>query len=119
MDTAPGGIGQDPAVRAARRALTHWVERIGVPGFAAMQEHPGLLSEVDQHRAAVTDTLAGPDGAVTEIDLAAYADGVCDSAAQRGRSLVSASRADWTRAPWQLVRLLAICVIAHERGLTG
>jgi hypothetical protein len=118
MDTASGGIGQDPAVRAAQLALTHWVDRIGVPGFAAMRDYPGLLAEVDQHREAVIDTLAGPNGRVTEIDLAAYADGVCDTAAQRGQSLVVASRGDWNRAPWQLVRLLAICVIAHERRFT-
>jgi hypothetical protein len=112
MDLADGARRRDPVAWAAEVALTGWAERLGRAGLAAARTLPGLLAAVDQHAAEVRDALADRDGRVARTSLAAYADGVSDTAAQHGWD--SAPRGgDWSRATWPVVRLLAVCLLAE------
>lgn len=103
------------AVRnAAQLALAQWIRRIGVNGFRAMATSPALLAAVDQHAAAVRDAVTRPDGMITAMNLASYADGVHDAAGLRGWWPSRAITADDWRIPsWPLLRLLAVCHLAR------
>ena len=82
-------------------------------GFPAMRACSGLLADVDQHAAAVRDALTEVSGRISAIGLAAYADGVCDSAGRHvWRVPDNGGDLDWSAPPWPLVRLLAVCVLA-------
>ncbi len=96
--------GRDTVTAGARLALDRWAERLGAPA----DPEPGLLALLDQHTARIRAALA----ATTPVHLAAYADGVADAAAARGwtPSVV----ADWRRAPWASVHVLAACVLARH-----
>jgi len=118
MDIADERVPPRRVVEAAHLALAQWLRRVGEPGFAAMAGNPALVARVDQHAAAVRDALAGRHGLITATDLAAYADGVCDTAAKRGWRLAPAyGDAAWAQAQWPLVRLLAVCLIARDRAM--
>lgn len=99
-------------VSAALLALQQWQSRLGESGLATMYVTPWLTAAVDQHAAVVRDTLAGRDGTVSVTDLAAYADGLSDAAAQRGWSHTEVADGDWAQASWPSLRLLAVCAIA-------
>jgi hypothetical protein len=99
---------------AADVALERLQRLVGSAGFAAMSRCPGLLAEVDQHAAEVREALGEEPGQVpAPVRLAAYADGVVDTAAGHGWQPDEAIDADWPRASWPLVRLLAVCVLAR------
>jgi len=116
MDLADGAGRRDSladgVARAAEMALTRWAERLGRAGLAAARALPGLLAAIDQHAAEVRDALADRDGRVARTSLAAYADGVSDTAAQHGWDSSAPSGSDWSRASWPVVRLLAVCQLA-------
>ncbi|TQJ06719.1 hypothetical protein FB475_6386 [Kribbella jejuensis] len=63
---------------------------------------PGLQAAVDQHAAAVRDILGLTIGSAGPVELAAYAQGVRDAAAEHGWSLEHSSESDWVT-----LRLLA------------
>jgi Family of unknown function (DUF6401) len=118
MDIADERVPPGSVVEAARLALAQWIRRVGRPGFAAMAGNPALVARVDQHAAAVRDALTGRHGVITATDLASYADGVCDTATKRGWRLAREYGDEcWAEGPWPLLRLLAVCLIARERGL--
>ena len=99
---------------SARRGLARLHDSLGRPGMAAAAALPALTAVVDQHAAAVRDILAvGVDSSVTVagvILLAGYARGLLDQARELGwRPQLPA---DWARADWLTVRLLAICSLA-------
>jgi hypothetical protein len=102
--------------RAAEVALTRWAERLGQAGLAAARVVPGLLAAIDQHAAEVRDALADREGRVARTSLAAYADGVSDTAAQHGWDSSAPSGSDWSRVSWPVVRLLAVCQLADGPG---
>ena len=113
MSTAYGNLRPDAALWAAQLALSQLARRIATTGFPAMRTCPGLLADVDQHAAAVRDALTEVSGRISAIGLAAYADGVCDSAARHGwRVPDDGSDLDWSAPAWPLVRLLSVCVLA-------
>jgi hypothetical protein len=107
-----GGARRDSVAWAAELALAGWVERVGRTGMTAARAMPGLLAAVDQHAAAVRDALADREGGVARCSLAAYADGVADTALQHGWDGALPSRSGWSRAPWPVLRLLAVCQLA-------
>ncbi|MGC9669415.1 DUF6401 family natural product biosynthesis protein [Planosporangium sp. 12N6] len=113
MSAVFGNLRRDAEAWGARLALTQLRQRIGGTGLAAAQARPGLLAEVDQHAAAVRDALTEATGGVTVIGLAAYADGVTDSAVSNGWRLPGPDGPDWTAPDWPLVRLLAVCAVAE------
>jgi hypothetical protein len=118
MDLADGAPGSrsrpvDALAWAAEVALVGWAERLGRAGLAAARSRPGLLAAVDQHAAAVRDALADREGRVARTSLAAYADGVSDTATQHGWDSSAPPGGDWSRASWPVVRLLAVCLLAE------
>ena len=113
MELADGARRRDAIAWAAEVALTGWAERLGRAGLAAARTLPGLLAAVDQHAAEVRDALADREGRVARTSLAAYADGVSDTAAQHGWDSAAPRSGDWSRASWPVVRLLAVCLLAE------
>lgn len=86
------------------------MESVGRCGLAATAEHPGLLASVDQHAAAVRDSLSADTRPLTAVILAAYAEGVRDAAFKHGWSAPEAP-IDWAQPDWVLHRLLAVCTL--------
>ncbi|HEX8631307.1 MAG TPA: DUF6401 family natural product biosynthesis protein [Catenuloplanes sp.] len=113
MEHRDGIDRRDSVAWAAQLALGQWARRVGEPGRVALRTHPALVARVDQHAAEVRDALLDADGQIPVVALAAYADGVNDVATARGHSLADlAASVTWSRAPWPLVRMLAVCLLA-------
>ena len=87
----------------ARRELAVLRERI-MPRFRSFE--PALQAAVDQHAAAVRDILGLSVGSAGPVELAAYARGVRDTAADQGWTPTS------TAADWVTIRLLAAVSLA-------
>jgi hypothetical protein len=100
----------------ARAALDGLMTWLGGTGLAAAAALPGLLAEVDQHVAAVIDTLCRDGRPPGPIALAGYTAGVRDGATAHGWYVPDAVSLDWTRADWATVRLVAVCAIARAAG---
>jgi hypothetical protein len=100
------------ALRSAHASLADLTAAVGVSGLAAAQEHPGLMSVIDQHSAGVRDSLNADARPLTAILLAAYAEGVRDAAFQHGWTAPDGA-IDWSENDWVLRRLLAICMLAR------
>ena len=96
---------------AAELALEQWSRRLGAPGSAAMRAAPALLATVDQHVAQIRSAVADRLGRLHPVTLAAYADGVADTATAKGWS-ADETAAGWHNASWPSVHLLAVCVLA-------
>lgn len=90
---------------SARRELAGLRDRI-LPDLSPLG--PALQAAVDQHAAAIRDILGLTAGSAGPVELAAYARGVRDAAAERG--WLSTSSAD--AADWVTVRLLAAVSLA-------
>ncbi len=88
--------------------------RLGEAGLAAASAVPGLVSELDQHAAAVVDALCRDGSPLAPLTLAGYAEGVHDAATQRGWRAPDARGLDWTRADWAVLRLVAIFGLARR-----
>ena len=101
------------AARNARAALSALMDVIGEPGLAVATAAPGLLAAVDQHSAAVRDSLYGDVRPLTPISLAGYAHGIREAALEHGWQPPTGP-VDWTRADWVLTRLLAVCALAQQ-----
>ena len=90
---------------SARRELTalrdRLLERLNI-------RRPGLQAAIDQHAAAVRDILGLTVGSAGPVELAAYARGVQDSAAERGWRFERIAGSD----DWVTVRLLATASLA-------
>ncbi|TML23097.1 MAG: hypothetical protein E6G35_14485 [Actinobacteria bacterium] len=108
----PSPAGYSVRLAAARAALADLADRVGTPGLAAAATLPGLLAAVDQHAATLRDLLGEDDRGPSPIGLAGYADGLRDMAGDLGWRLPQPEQVDWTRAPWLLVRLVAVCQLA-------
>ncbi|MEV0898598.1 DUF6401 family natural product biosynthesis protein [Actinoplanes sp. NPDC049802] len=110
------GLFSNAAARAAHRSahasLAELTAAVGLTGFAAAQENPGLMSVIDQHAAGVRDSLDADQRPLTAILLAAYAEGVRDAAFQHGWAAPEGA-IDWTGDDWVLRRLLAVCMLAR------
>jgi len=100
------------AARTARAALRTLSATLGEAGLAVAARHPGLLSAVDQHAAAVRDSLFGDLRPLNEVSLAGYAHGIQEAAREHGWR-PPAGPIDWTAADWVLTRLLAVCTLAR------
>ena len=87
---------------AARTALAELAGRLTTGGA-----DPGLVALVDQHAAEVRDALLDAMGRLPVVRLAAYADGVLDSAELRGWRLDESGAAEWP-----MLRLRAICALS-------
>jgi hypothetical protein len=99
--------------RNARVALTALMSSLGEAGLAVASAAPGLLAAVDQHAAAVRDSLCGDRRPLTEVALAGYAHGIREAAQEHGWP-TPVGPVDWTRADWVQTRLLAVCALARR-----
>lgn len=107
------GFTSRAATRSARSALSGMMSAFGAAGLDAAARHPGLLAAIDQHAAAIRDSLLGDLRPLTPVHLAGYAEGVRDAAAEHGWHLPEGP-IDWSMgADWVLTRLLAVCHLAH------
>jgi hypothetical protein len=100
------------ATRSARASLDGLVSAVGVTGLPAARGRPGLLAVVDQHAAAVRDSLAAGPRALSELVLAGYAEGVRETAFRHGWR-APRSAIDWSKGDWVLHRLLAVCLLVE------
>ncbi|MBQ1047933.1 hypothetical protein KBX50_05595 [Micromonospora sp. C51] len=98
------------AVDWARSSLVTLANAVGLDGLAAASALPGLLAAVDQHAAAVRDSLRGDRRPLTAAALAGYADGVRVAAEEYGWQPADAP-VDWAEADWVMLRLLAVCAL--------
>jgi hypothetical protein len=105
---APPSAAESPGAVLAALAAS-----LGTAGLAAAAARPGLLAEVDQHAAAVRDSLDGDRRPLTRAALAGYAEGVRAAAAEYGWR-VPAGPHDWFAPDWLLIRLLAVCALARS-----
>ncbi|WP_433131957.1 DUF6401 family natural product biosynthesis protein [Micromonospora sp. CA-240977] len=104
------------AVDSARSTLAALTVSLGTVGLAAAAARPGLLALVDQHAAAVRDSLDGDRQPLTAATLAGYAEGVRAAALEHGWAPPDAP-VDWSHPEWLPTRLLAVCALA--RSLDG
>ncbi|MER5455037.1 DUF6401 family natural product biosynthesis protein [Micromonospora sp. NPDC002389] len=93
-----------------RSALMALATTVGLDGLAAAGALPGLLAVVDQHAAAVRESLHGDLTPLTAAALAGYAEGLRAAAAEHGWQ-PPAAPVEWAEADWALVRLLAVCAL--------
>ncbi|SCG76161.1 DUF6401 family natural product biosynthesis protein [Micromonospora inositola] len=100
------------AADSARSALIALTASVGTAGRAAAAARPGLLALVDQHAAAVRDSLDGDRRPLTVAALAGYAEGVRSAALDHGRQ-PSTEPIDWAAPDWLHTRLLAVCALAR------
>jgi len=100
------------AVTDAHKCLAELEHAVGA-GLAASRQYPHLLAALDQHEAALRDTLMLSDRPPSAVFLAAYAAGIRDAAHRHGW-YAPAGPIDWpTCTDWVLLRLLAVCRIAN------
>lgn len=127
-----GGTTARSGTLPARTVLAALMSSIGSAGLAAADHDPGLLALIDQHAAAVRESLSDHDEAslldwieqwridvrpVSMVALAGYAEGVRDAAMEHGWEPPTAP-VDWSEPDWVLVRLLAVCALARDAGLS-
>ncbi|HET9518522.1 MAG TPA: DUF6401 family natural product biosynthesis protein [Actinoplanes sp.] len=106
----------------AQALLDEMMARVGVDGLAAALGDVRLLAQVDQHAAAVRESLHQAGRAVDAEGLAAYARSVAAAAQRMGRPIPEPGHAylsgkDWLGAEWHLLRLVAVCMLAERDGL--
>ncbi len=104
-------------LRAAREHLVQLICRFGRGGLAAAAARPWLLAAVDQHRAAIRDTLGDGWRLPSVAALAGYAAGLRDRGVEHLWSVPDTKEFDWTFADWPVVRMLAVCSLAREAGV--
>ncbi|PRY01982.1 DUF6401 family natural product biosynthesis protein [Allonocardiopsis opalescens] len=90
--------------------LSRLVRDVGHFGFPEMAASPGLTALVDQHAAAVRDTILRGGGRLTRVTLTHYLHGFLDGVRERGWS------GDGADYDWETQRLLSICWMARELG---
>ncbi|WP_428966650.1 DUF6401 family natural product biosynthesis protein [Micromonospora fluostatini] len=103
------------AAGSARCTLAELDTSVGTAGLAEATTRPGLLALVDQHAAAVRDSLGGDRRPLTPAALAGYAEGLRAAALEQGWTPPTGPP-DWSAPDWLLTRLLAVCVLAHDLG---
>jgi hypothetical protein len=118
----PGTRGPLAPLDPAHALLDEMMARVGVDGLAAALGDAGLLAQVDQHAAAVRESLHHAGREVDAAGLAAYARSVAAAAQRMGRPLPEPGHAylsgsAWLAAEWHLMRLVAVCMIAERDGL--
>ena len=107
-----GGLAARAARRSALSSLHGQMASIGYSGLATARRLPALLASVDQHAAAIRESLAGDERPLSAVALAAYAEGVRDAAYRHGWR-APAGAVDWSTDDWVLHRLLAVCLLGH------
>lgn len=108
--TDPSATGTDAH---AAQILLAAVGAVIASGLTAAGRQPRLLGLLDQHAAAVRDSLDGDRRPLSLVALARYAQGVRDAAADHGW-LPPEGQVDWTAGDWVPTRLLAVYALARR-----
>lgn len=87
--------------------LTHAFDSVGL---GEESPSPGLTAQLDQHTAAVRDSLARDGVRLSRRSLGHYLRGFLDGCRERGW------HSDTVDYDWETLRLLAICRLAREHG---
>ncbi|MEU4675372.1 DUF6401 family natural product biosynthesis protein [Micromonospora sp. NPDC023737] len=98
-------------VDSARSTLAALAVSVG-DGLAAGAQRPGLQALLDQHAAAVRDSLDTALRPLTLAALAGYAEGVLAAASQHGGQ-PTGGPIDWSDPDWLPIRLLAVHALAR------
>ena len=106
----------------ARLLLDEMMARVGVDGLVAAHADAGLLAEIDQHAAAVRESLHHAGREVGAEGLASYAKSIAAAAVRMGRPLPEPGHGPltgtaWLTAEWHLMRLVGVCLIAEAADL--
>jgi hypothetical protein len=104
------------AATAPEAVLEGIMARVGAAGLAATVRTPGLMAAVDQHAAAVRESLAANDLPIAAVPLAGYGSSVVAAAGRMGWTLPAPTSMDWSRANWFQLRLMAVCALAVAHG---
>ena len=104
-------------VLTANAVLDQLMASVGVDGLVAALRNPGLMAAVDQHAAAIRETLRSAGRDVDVVALAGYARSVLAILNRCGQSLPEINAIDWTRAGGHVLHLVAICALADASGL--
>lgn len=97
---------------SAQSTLDDLMARVGVDGLVEAYRNPGMLAVIDQHVAAIRQSLAAAGCGVDAVSLARYARSVLAVACRHGRELPDPDEIDWRGAGWYLLRLVAVCALA-------
>lgn len=106
------GVPAGTAVSTAQTTIAALTVSIGTAGLAAAARRPALLADVDQHAAAIRDSLDGDRRPLTLAALAGYAEGLRAAALEHGWRPPTGP-VDWSAPDWPLTRLLAVCALAR------
>ncbi|GAA3223760.1 DUF6401 family natural product biosynthesis protein [Dactylosporangium siamense] len=96
----------------ARFYLDQVMAMVGVDGLVEALAQPFLLAKVDQHAAAVRQSITAAGKAIDSISLAGYARSVIAVHQRHGRPLPTPDSIDWTDADWTVLRLVSVCSLA-------
>jgi hypothetical protein len=99
---------------AARFQLDQVMAMVGVDGLVEALKTPGLLAEIDQHAAAVRNSIEAGDQRVGAISLARYARSVLAVHQRHNRPAPTPETVDWNSTDWTVLRLVAVCAMAEE-----
>ncbi|MEV4514568.1 DUF6401 family natural product biosynthesis protein [Dactylosporangium sp. NPDC049525] len=96
----------------ARFYLDQVMAMVGVDGLVEALAQPFLLAKVDQHAAAVRQSITAAGKAIDSISLAGYARSVLAVHQRHGRPLPTPDSIDWSDADWTVLRLVSVCSLA-------
>lgn len=96
----------------ARFYLDQVMAMVGVDGLVEALKQPFLLAKVDQHAAAVRQSLTAAGKGIDSISLAGYARSVIAVHQRHGRALPTPDSVDWSDADWTVLRLVSVCSLA-------
>ncbi len=115
----PYGLAMTHSARVltAHAVLDQLMASVGVDGLLAAMRNPGLMAAVDQHAAAIRETLRGSGRAIDVVSLAGYARSALALLSRSGHTLPEPDSIDWGRAGAHILRLVATCALAEEAGL--
>ena len=115
----PYGLAMTHSARVltAHAVLDQLMASVGVDGLVAALRNPGLMAAVDQHSAAIRETLRTAGRDVDVVSLAGYARSVLALLNRSGHSLPEPDAIDWARAGTHVLRLVATCALAEDAGL--
>ncbi|MBB6173271.1 hypothetical protein HNR23_003331 [Nocardiopsis mwathae] len=91
-------------------SLARLSREFDVFGPLSSDPEPWMTAELDQHAAAVCESITRDAGAVTLQNLSSYLQGFVDGCRERGW------RSDSAGYDWETLRLLAVCRLAKEHG---
>jgi hypothetical protein len=104
-------------VITAHAVLDQLMASVGVDGLVAALRTPGLMAAVDQHAAAIRETLRAAGRPVDIFSLASYARSILAVLNRTGQNLPDPATVNWSRAAGHLVRLVAVCHLAETTNL--